>query len=267
MRHWAIGLIVGATLLVVACGQENPSATSSDDTHSIGKTTEQTGSGQSNSSEPTELVTSSNNDGVSSGHSVVEDSVSEGSAVTLSSNPSMTVAAEVSPSGASTTLAQSTVAITTNPKVAPTTTSRTQTTSPKMTTTTKPQNTPTTTIPRISPTSTIAQPIRPAPTIALGCDAMPLANCQNVDLRGRDLYYANFQGANLAGANLSGMDLTGADFTDANLTGTNLIGATLDYCYFFNTNLTSAKLTRVSMNGIVWDDTTIWPTGFVPPDY
>jgi uncharacterized protein YjbI with pentapeptide repeats len=63
------------------------------------------------------------------------------------------------------------------------------------------------------------------------------------------------------------MDLTGADFTDANLTGTNLIGATLDYCYFFNANLTSAKLTRVSMNGIVWDDTTIWPTGFVPPDY
>ena len=108
---------------------------------------------------------------------------------------------------------------------------------------------------------------RPTPTIAPECDVMPLADCRNVDLRGLDLYYANFQGANLAGANLSGMDLTGADFTDANLTGTNLIGATLDYGFFFNTNLTDAKLTRVSMNGIVWDETTIWPAGYVPPEY
>ena len=108
---------------------------------------------------------------------------------------------------------------------------------------------------------------RPAPTIAPECDVMPQADCHNVDLRGRELFYANFQGANLSGANMSGMDLTGADFTGANLTGANLIGATLDFGYFFNANLTNAKLTRVSMNSIVWDDTTIWPTGFVPPDY
>ena len=66
---------------------------------------------------------------------------------------------------------------------------------------------------------------------------------------------------------MSGMDLTGADFQGANLTGANLIGATLDYAFFLETNLAGAKLTRASLSGIIWDDSTIWPVGFVPPDY
>lgn len=115
--------------------------------------------------------------------------------------------------------------------------------------------------------STTPKKTRPVATLAPECDVMPQADCHNVDLRGRELFYANFQGANLAAANMSGMDLTGADFTGANLTGANLIGATLDYASFFGANLTGAKLTRVSMSGIIWDDTTIWPVGYVPPDY
>ena len=157
---------MGAMAIMTACGQPNPTATSSDDTHSVAKGSQDT-------------------------------SDQSGSGGGIANNPS-------SPS-----------------------------------------------------TTTVNGTVQPTPTMVPVCEVMPLANCQNVDLRGLDLFYAN-----MSGANLRGMDLTGADFT-----GANLIGATLDYAFFFETNLTGAKLTRVSIEGIVWDDTTIWPTGFVPPDY
>ena len=108
---------------------------------------------------------------------------------------------------------------------------------------------------------------RPIATIAPECDVMPQAVCRNIDLRGLDLFYANFQGADLTGANLSGMDLTGVDFSRANLSGANLTGTTLDYGVLFGADLTGAQLARSSMSDIIWDDTTIWPTDFVPPDY
>jgi len=212
-------------MLVAACGEENPSATSSDDTHSMAQPT------------------------------VVDaDMVSS---TTLSTRTTSTLVAGLTPD-------TSTVTSTTSP----------QRKSGQVTTTSVVKIQPSTTVQAAGEVigttpvvSSAPSKTRPTPTIAPECDVMPLADCRNVDLRGLDLYYANFQGANLAGANMSGMDLTGADFSDANLMGANLIGATLDYSFFFNTNLTDAKLTRVSMDGIVWDETTIWPVGFVPPDY
>ena len=225
---------MGATMLIVACGQENPSATSSDDTHSI--------------SQPTNA----------------EENIAAAKVAPSISIPS-TNDKIASPSlGTSTTLSQN--------KVAENVAASTVKNHPSTTIQTATQNngsaTPVVTSPVVtSPLSTEPSKTRPTPTIAPECDVMPLADCRNVDLRGLDLFYGNFQGADLTGANLSGMDLTGADFTDANLTGANLIGATLDYAYLFGANLTEAKLTRVSMSGIVWDDATIWPVGFVPPDY
>ena len=224
---------------MVACGVENPSATSSDDTHSIGQPTNNeeniaaTEIAPSSSIPDTDVNVESPSIGASSTSPQDQPGQIVGTSV-VSNQPSTTNQTVTQNNGSATPVI----------------------TSPVITT---PAST--------TPVTTRPSKTRPAPTIAPGCDVMPLADCRNVDLRGLDLYYANFQGADLTGANLSGMDLTGADFSDANLTRANLIGATLDYCYFFNANLTSAKLTRVSMNGIVWDDTTIWPTGFVPPDY
>ena len=221
MRHWAIGLIAGASLLVAACSQENPSASSSDDTHSIGRPT--------NAEEIITPLTSLSTETIAT---EVESQTLDTSPTVPESKSGEVVANSVVNNQTSTTVQLVAAANSSIPVV-----------------------------------SSAPSQTRPAPTIAPECDVMPLANCQNVDLRGLDLFYANFQGANLSGANLSGMDLTGADFTGANLTGANLIGATLDYGFFFETNLTGAKLSRASMESIVWDDTTIWPTGFAPPDY
>ena len=227
-------MIAGASMLMIACGQENPSATSSDDTHSIGQ--------PANAEENTAIAKAAPSLSSPVSNINVESPSLKATTTSPQDQPGQIVGTSVVRNQTSTT----------------TPTEDQNNGSATRVTTAPASTTPVTT----SPSNT-----RPAPTIAPECDVMPLADCRNVDLRGLDLFYANFQGADLTGANLSGMDLTGADFTDANLTGTNLIGATLDYCYFFNANLTSAKLTRVSMNGIVWDDTTIWPTGFVPPDY
>lgn len=221
MRNWAFGLIVGATLLAVACGQENPSATSSDDTHSISQSTI-LGENVATSTSPSVQTT------VIEG----ESALSQGSTTNSEEVASEIVTSSVV-NGQTPTTTPADVAVSGSAPV----------------------------------TSAAPSMAQPTPTIAPECDAMPSADCRNVDLRGRELFYANFQGANLSGAIMSGMDLTGADFTGANLTGANLIGATLDYAYFFGANLTGAQLTRVSMSGIVWDDTTIWPAGFVPPDF
>lgn len=221
-------------MLIVACGEENPSATSSDDTHSIGQ--------PANTEENIASAKSAPSSTIPSTHDKI-------------SSPSL---------GASTTSPQNKAAV----NVAASTVRNQPSTTFQTATQNNGSAAPLITSPVItSPVSTAPSKTRPAPTIAPECDVMPFADCRNVDLRGLDLFYANFQGADLTGANLSGMDLTGADFTDANLTGANLIGATLDYAYFFGANLTEAKLTRVSMSGIVWDDATIWPVGFVPPDY
>lgn len=216
-------------MVMAACGRENPSATSSDDTHSIGQPAN-TEENIASAKVATSSSIPSTNDNIES----------------FSQGPSSTSSQNKSGQSATTSIAKNSV-----------TTIQISTTLPIV-----PVDGGS--LPEISAAPSQTQP---TPTIAPSCNVMPLADCRNVDLRGLDLFYANFQGADLTGANLSGMDLTGADFTDANLTGANLTGAILDYAYFFNTVLTNAKMTRVSVEGIVWDDTTIWPVGFVPPDY
>ena len=57
---------------------------------------------------------------------------------------------------------------------------------------------------------------------------------------GRDLRDANFSSQDLSRMNLRGKDFGGTNFTGANLYGANL-------------------------RGVIWDETTIWPKGFKPP--
>jgi hypothetical protein len=228
-------------MLMAACGVENPSATSSDDTHSIAQPAN------------------------------TEENIASAKVAPSSSDPTTNVIVESPSLKASTTSPQNKVMQNSATSVVKNSVTTTQNSTQISTETSTETSTtlPVVTVDNGSTPATSAAPSKtqPTPTIAPTCDVMPLADCQNVDLRGLDLYFANFQGANLAGAIMSGMDLTGIDFTDADLTGANLTGATLDYALFFNTTLTNAELRGVSMESIVWDDTTIWPAGFVPPDY
>ena len=59
----------------------------------------------------------------------------------------------------------------------------------------------------------------------------------------------------LSGANLSGTTtLNGADLTKADLSGANLQ----------NANLMGACLRGADLSGILSDEKTIWPVGFIP---
>ena len=85
-------------------------------------------------------------------------------------------------------------------------------------------------------------------------------------------------GANLAGADFTfWADLTGANLTGANLAGANLsfftplIGANLSFAdltgaRLFKANLTEANLTGAILRGAFWDESTVWPEGFTPPE-
>jgi uncharacterized protein YjbI with pentapeptide repeats len=119
----------------------------------------------------------------------------------------------------------------------------------------------------------------------------------NLDFRG-----ANLAGASLVGAELShwsrfqqacfcGADLTGADlgigqfrkasfenavlrkgklrvavFLEANLRGADLTGADLYHANLRGADLSGATLTRVNLEHAKFDEKTLWPAGFVPPD-
>ena len=111
------------------------------------------------------------------------------------------------------------------------------------------------------------------------------ADLTGADLRGADLRYANLTGADLTGAKLYGAMLDGADLTRADLTrakltfaylsraklpGADLRGADLIGAYLYGADLTGADLTgadprRAVLDGIIYDDSTIWPSGFTPP--
>ncbi len=52
-------------------------------------------------------------------------------------------------------------------------------------------------------------------------------------------------GADLEGADLEGANLAGANLTEANLKGADFIG-------FFG--------------AAIWDESTVWPEGFTPPE-
>lgn len=69
-----------------------------------------------------------------------------------------------------------------------------------------------------------------------------------------DLYRANLS-ANLENASLIRANLTEADLTNAILAGADLSGA----------DLTGASLDGADLTGIIYDSSTRWPEGFVPP--
>ncbi|NDH46298.1 MAG: pentapeptide repeat-containing protein [Acidimicrobiia bacterium] len=115
--------------------------------------------------------------------------------------------------------------------------------------------------PTTQPTVTVATPVQ------VSCDPVPGASCAGADLRGQEFPYANLQGVDFSGAILNGVDFTGADLSGANFTGANLTSANLSETVLFGTDFTGVRLTRTNLQYVLWDDSTIWPSGFTPPDF
>jgi Pentapeptide repeats (8 copies) len=120
---------------------------------------------------------------------------------------------------------------------------------------------------------------------ALGRQRMIVADAwselEKVDLRYADLdklniprlclAHSNLEGASLAGANLNGATLADAilratNLRSADLRGADLSRADLDGAILLGADLTSAKLSDANLRGVIADDSTIWPRGFMPPD-
>ena len=101
--------------------------------------------------------------------------------------------------------------------------------------------------------------------VSTSCDlsvTTRLAGCDlhGTDLSGKGLFTADFSGANLSGANLSS-----AYLMQANLTGANLTQAKLDGANLTGADLTGADLTGASLQLVRYDESTTWPSGFLPP--
>jgi hypothetical protein len=73
-------------------------------------------------------------------------------------------------------------------------------------------------------------------------------------------------GAKLSRANLRGASFSGAFMAKANLSGADLSGAYLSGADLRNSNLTEATLHGADLKDCYWDDYTIWPEGFTPPE-
>jgi uncharacterized protein YjbI with pentapeptide repeats len=133
----------------------------------------------------------------------------------------------------------------------------------------------------------------------------PGASLAGLSLPDANLWGYEFPGADLVGADLTGAILTGADFTGATMAGADLTFARLQYARFVDADLSGATLARTDLSsadmrgadlsradlshsyaaaadlrgadltgavldgtrllGIVWDERTSWPAGFIPP--
>ncbi len=92
------------------------------------------------------------------------------------------------------------------------------------------------------------------------------ANLEGVNLRNANLRFANFRNANLEGANLENVDLSFAnlryanlknvDFQSANLESANLLSANLE-----GANLLFATLQGANLEGVIYNQYTVWDTG------
>jgi len=75
----------------------------------------------------------------------------------------------------------------------------------------------------------------------------------------------DLSGANLSATTaLNGADLTKADLSGANLQNANLSGATLRGADLRGADLSGANLRGADLSGILYDEKTIWPVGFIP---
>jgi uncharacterized protein YjbI with pentapeptide repeats len=74
----------------------------------------------------------------------------------------------------------------------------------------------------------------------------------------------DFAGADMTGASLKGAILSGSNFTGTTLDDADLTGATLWRAKLGGASLKGAKLSGVKLEGALYDDRTIWPTGFDP---
>jgi uncharacterized protein YjbI with pentapeptide repeats len=88
------------------------------------------------------------------------------------------------------------------------------------------------------------------------------------------------RGSNLDGTDLTGANLTSADLVEADLTRADLIGVDLYNANLTGANLSGANLTRAELNvgeiyplgepanmtRICYDEYTIWPRDYTPPD-
>jgi len=98
--------------------------------------------------------------------------------------------------------------------------------------------------------------------------------------RGADLSYANLSGVNLCYAQLAKANLSGADLREANLglatltgailSGADLRGALLGYARLDGAilgtdDLKLDNLGRIFPGYIKYDDSTVWPDDFTPP--
>jgi uncharacterized protein YjbI with pentapeptide repeats len=104
------------------------------------------------------------------------------------------------------------------------------------------------------------------------------AQMRGANLQGADFYKAQLQMAGMGATNLRGAkfkeanlenailiqaDLQGADFSGANLQGSVLIQSELQ-----GANLREARgLTPEQLAKAIWDESTIWPEGFSPPQH
>ena len=88
---------------------------------------------------------------------------------------------------------------------------------------------------------------------------IPRTRLRGANLSGADLRKIDLRWSDLSSANLKGAALDGALFDGANLTGADLRNATLLGSVF-----EGARLGGVRLRGAVWDETTVWPKGFVP---
>lgn len=90
------------------------------------------------------------------------------------------------------------------------------------------------------------------------------ANLQHANLSNANLEHANLSNANLQHANLSNANLNNADLRHVHLAGADLRGANLD-----GTQLITPPEDfnpRIYPPAAIFDDTTLWPEGFVPPE-
>jgi uncharacterized protein YjbI with pentapeptide repeats len=92
------------------------------------------------------------------------------------------------------------------------------------------------------------------------------AHLEGAHLEGAHLVDAHLVGAYLEGAHLERAHLEGAYLGDAHLERAHLEGANLMGANLARANLARAHLMGANLMGIIYDASTVWPTGFTPPE-